>query len=64
MIVDTKMESEQFSSASVLVGMADLCRLFFVDGEQSEPEPDIDVENASEPESDDDDEFWTCDHIF
>ena len=31
-IVDTKKESEQFSSASVLVGMTDLCRLFFVDG--------------------------------
>lgn len=51
------MESEQFS------GMANLCRLCFVDGEQSEQEPDIIVKNASEPESEGD-EFLTYDHIF
>ena len=54
--VDAKMKQEQFSSASILVRMADLCRLFFVHGEPPVLEPDVESDDQSEHGSDDDED--------
>ena len=45
--VDMKMRGDEFSAASVVVRMADLCQVYFLDGE----EPVLDAEAESEKES-------------